>query len=138
MKNSQVCHDFCQIHVYCRKPFLLSQLLQINVAFFCVCADKKVKINFNRFCSSQNRYEEIEIKKSFLMPGRLVYGVFSEESRTRVKKCTGSSGCMTCKSSPRFNPFHGLQESCFCDRRDRMETNFGIFMEYFKCKIYSK
>lgn len=23
--------------------------------------------------------------------------------------------------------FHGLQESCFCDRRDRMETNFGIY-----------
>ena len=55
------------------------------------------------------------------MPGRLVYRVEDEG-----KKCTGSSGCMTCKSSPRFNPFHGLQESCFCDRRDRMETNFGI------------
>lgn len=102
--------------------------------FFCVCADKKVKINFNRFCSSQNRYEEIEIKKSFLMPGRLVYGVFSEELRTRVKKCTGSSGCMTCKSSPRFNPFHGLQESCFCDRRDRMETNFGISWNILNAK----
>jgi hypothetical protein len=38
-----------------------------------------------------------------------------------------------------FNPFHGLQESCLCDSmRDRMETNFGIFLGKWEIILNAK